>query len=61
VLRATVFQDKQGEWRWNARDENNGQVMADSAEGYAGKQHALEAMSRVLGLPREDVKLVEQT
>jgi uncharacterized protein YegP (UPF0339 family)/ribosomal protein L37E len=47
-LRATfeVYQDGSGEWRWRLR-HRNGNIIADSAEGYSSKMSALNGVDTV--------------
>jgi uncharacterized protein YegP (UPF0339 family) len=40
-----LYQDKAGEWRWR-RVAKNGEVVADSGEGYTRKSDAVEAARR---------------
>jgi len=42
-----VFQDNADEWRWRLR-HRNGQILADSGEGYASKQKARQGMRSVM-------------
>jgi uncharacterized protein YegP (UPF0339 family) len=42
----TMFQDKAGEWRWNLRHQN-GNIIADSAEGYSSKAKAKQGLDSV--------------
>ena len=55
--RVTVFQDEVGEWRWNRKAEN-GEIIADSAEGYVDKGHAMQ-MAHELN-PGIDLHLAEE-
>jgi len=41
-----LYKDKKGEWRWNLR-HNNGNIIADSAEGYSSKSKAKQGMESV--------------
>ena len=41
-----LFKDRKGEWRWNLR-HNNGNIIADSAEGYSSKAKAKQGMESV--------------
>jgi len=41
-----LYKDRKGEWRWNLR-HNNGNIIADSAEGYSSKQKAKQGMESV--------------
>ena len=53
-LRATfeVYQDGRGEWRWRLR-HRNGNIIADSAEGYSSKISALNAVDTVRSVARD--------
>lgn len=49
--RFEVFRDRADEWRWRLV-ASNGEIIADSAEGYASKQGAqrgIESVKRVAG------------
>jgi len=41
-----LYKDAAGEYRWRLRHEN-GNIIADSGEGYAGKQGALNGIRSV--------------
>ena len=41
-----VFEDKAGEWRWRFKHKN-GNIMADSSEGYASKSGCEDALGTV--------------
>ena len=41
-----IYEDKGGSWRWRLR-HRNGNVLADSGEGYASRSNAAEAVTRV--------------
>jgi len=41
-----VYEDVAGEWRWRLR-HRNGNIVADSGEGYAARRGAREAVDRV--------------
>ncbi len=41
-----LFQDREGEYRWRLRHEN-GQVIADSGEGYTTKDNAINGIESV--------------
>jgi uncharacterized protein YegP (UPF0339 family) len=43
-----VYEDRAGEWRWRLR-HRNGNVIADSGEGYASRDGAVDAAERVRG------------
>ncbi|GAB3690767.1 hypothetical protein GCM10028857_27480 [Salinarchaeum chitinilyticum] len=54
-----VFQDNADEWRWRLR-HRNGQILADSGEGYASKQKARQGMRSVMkNAPGADVAEIE--
>jgi uncharacterized protein YegP (UPF0339 family) len=41
-----LYRDKRGEWRWNLR-HNNGNIIADSGEGYSSKAKAKQGLESV--------------
>ncbi len=41
-----LFEDDAGEWRWRLRHDN-GEIIADSGEGYASKSNAKRALARI--------------
>jgi hypothetical protein len=41
-----LFEDAQEQWRWRLRHEN-GNILADSGEGYASKQKAQQGLESV--------------
>ena len=50
-----VYEDNRGEYRWRLRHDN-GNIIADSGEGYASRSGAREAVERVQGYaPEADV------
>ncbi|WP_458207108.1 HVO_2922 family protein [Haladaptatus sp. NG-SE-30] len=53
-----VFEDDAGEWRWRLR-HRNGNIIADSGEGYSSKRAAKKGIESVkrnaLGAPVEDL------
>jgi hypothetical protein len=54
-----VFQDRAGEWRWRLV-ASNGNIIADSGEGYQSKQgvrRGIESVKR--SAPEADVEVVE--
>jgi len=57
--RFKLYKDRKGEWRWNLR-HNNGNIIADSAEGYSSKQKAKQGLESVRknlpGAPVEERK-----
>lgn len=36
-----IYQDEENEWRWRAKS-NNGEIVAESGEGYTGIGHCKE-------------------
>jgi uncharacterized protein YegP (UPF0339 family) len=54
VTTVEVYHDVFGEWRWRAR-AGNGEIVADSAEGYVDKGHAVE-MARLIFPDEEPVE-----
>lgn len=55
--RVEIYRDSRGEWRWR-RVHDNGNILSDSAEGYANYQDAYD-MAALLNQGVE-VILVEQ-
>jgi uncharacterized protein YegP (UPF0339 family) len=53
-LRATfeVYEDDRNEWRWRLR-HRNGNIIADSAEGYSSKLSALNGVDTVRSVARD--------
>jgi len=51
--RFLVYQDSAGEWRWK-HVADNGQIIADSAEGYDSKFNAERARDRAVELAAEE-------
>ncbi|GAB7093377.1 hypothetical protein JCM30237_05290 [Halolamina litorea] len=41
-----LYEDKNGQWRWRLRHDN-GNIIADSGEGYASKQKARQGIESV--------------
>lgn len=55
-----LYEDSAGEYRWRLRHDN-GNIIADSGEGYSSKSNAREAIERVQGYaPGADVLDVGQ-
>jgi len=55
-----LYEDNVGEYRWRLRHQN-GNIIADSGEGYSSKPSAREAIERVQGYaPESDVLDVGQ-
>ena len=46
--RIETFKDKSGHWRWRLIHAN-GNIMADSSEGYANKSDMLQSLEHVRG------------
>lgn len=52
-----LFQDRAGEWRWRLVTPN-GNIISDSAEGYASKQSAKRGIRSVKrNAPEADIRL----
>lgn len=47
-----IYEDAAGEWRW-ALKGGNGEIIADSGEGYTRKADAERALARTLELASE--------
>lgn len=45
-MKLEVYRDAKGEWRWRLR-HRNGNVMADSAEGYKRRSRCVNAFASV--------------
>lgn len=58
MLTATVYKDDSGEWRWRIVHDN-GNVLADSGEGYARKEDALHGLGLVTRAGSVDVVVEE--
>lgn len=59
--KVTVYQDSNGKWRWQWKSGANGNVLADSGQGYASKRRALLAVDRVVHQEfYADVEVVEK-
>ena len=41
-----IYEDAGGEWRWRLR-HRNGNIVADSGEGYASRSNAVDAVTGV--------------
>lgn len=46
-MKATIYKDQAGEWRWRLRADN-GEPVADSAEGYKHRTDAKHGLQLVL-------------
>lgn len=51
--KTVVYQDAAGEWRWK-RVAPNGEIIADSGEGYTRLADAERAAARVFDAPEGD-------
>lgn len=49
AMACKIYKDKDGEWRWRMRAAN-GEIMADSGEGYTRKADARNSLMRLLDL-----------
>lgn len=45
-MKLDVYMDRNGEYRWNLK-ARNGQILADSAEGYRTKHSLMRALRRL--------------
>lgn len=55
-----LYQDRADEWRWRLV-ATNGNIIADSGEGYQSKQGAKRGIESVRGAaPKADVELLEE-
>ncbi len=55
-----MFKDKAGEFRWYLR-ANNGEIIADSSEGYVNKRSALHGIDLIKEMNPETVKFEDLT
>ena len=59
-----IYKDKQGEWRWQFKADN-GDIIADSGEGYTNKSDCQRAIDLVKNLASnaevEEVEEVRET
>ena len=46
-LKATIYQDRRGEWRWRIR-AGNGRILAVASEGYINRAHCREMLMLIL-------------
>jgi uncharacterized protein YegP (UPF0339 family) len=54
-----VYRDEADEWRWRLVHDN-GNIIADSGEGYSTRQNAEKGLRRVKNnAPNADVRVVE--
>ena len=59
-MNVTIYKDERREWRWRLRS-NNGNILADSGEGYATKRNAFRAFRNILRYMRGNRALVIRT
>lgn len=52
-----VFKDSDGEWRWNAIS-SNGNIIADSSEGYHNRQDCLDMMILLFDPENRDIDVI---
>jgi len=45
-MKVIVYRDKSGDWRWKLVAEN-GEVIADSGEGYRNKNYAIKQAKKI--------------
>ncbi len=53
-----VYEDSAGEWRWRGI-AGNGEIIADSSEGYTRKYDAERARDRAIELARIEVEFTD--
>lgn len=57
-----VYPDQEGDWRWRLR-ASNGEIVADSAEGYEERIEAYHAIGRLVAIlsasPEPIIELAE--
>lgn len=54
-----IYEDAAAEWRWRLR-HRNGNIIADSGEGYASRSNAVEAVTSVKGnAPNADEEIAD--
>lgn len=58
-VRAEIYRDNADAWRWRIRAEN-GEVVADSAEGYVRRRDAQHGLDLVLQAGQTDADDQEQ-
>jgi uncharacterized protein YegP (UPF0339 family) len=46
-MRAEIYKDAAGEWRWRLKADGNYKKLADSGEGYTSREGALYGLSLV--------------
>lgn len=52
-MKFVLWKDAKGEWRWTLRAKN-GKIVADSAEGYKSRRHAVTMCRKINAeIPRE--------
>lgn len=55
-MKFVIWQDAKQEWRWTLR-ARNGRIIADSAEGYKSRRHAVAMCSKInREIPRENAQ-----
>lgn len=60
-MKATIYKDRAGEWRWRLRADN-GEPIADSAEGYKQEHDARHGLRLVLDAGSDiEIETIRQT
>lgn len=54
-MKAVVYKDQAGEWRWRLQADNN-RTIADSGEGYNNRTDAIDAFTLVLNAAKGTVE-----
>lgn len=57
-MKFQIYQDAAGEWRWRAK-ARNGEIMADSAEGYTRKADLKIALALFINDTRQHAEVEE--
>lgn len=55
-MKAQIYKDSAGEWRWRLRADN-GEPIADSAEGYVTERDCNKGLYLVLGATEADTTI----
>lgn len=59
-MKFQIYKDAAGEWRWRAKAKN-GEIMADSAEGYTRKADLKIALALFINDTRNHAEVEEST
>lgn len=53
-MKFLIYKDVKGEWRWKLT-ATNGNVIADSGEGYKNRGHAVEMVAKLIDMDTDTV------